>query len=105
MTASLNSLIGKYINQYGYSDVNPIGKIIGIKGKSTLIVQTVKAMISSDWKPEWMPGGFSAICINNAHQRWEFTEEDHHIEIRYSKQFLKRHKVEDHPKSYYDYNF
>jgi len=37
------SLIGKYINQYLWSDVNPVGKIVGVKGKTKVIIQPVVA--------------------------------------------------------------
>ena len=29
-----NELIGKYVNQVLWSDVDPVGKIVGIKGKT-----------------------------------------------------------------------
>lgn len=64
-----------------------------------------------DFKPEWIIGGFSAICTNCEDQKWKY-EEDEHGEIivahwsnkfqrfRYKDMFVSAGRSE-----YYDYNF
>lgn len=97
-------LIGKYINRRGWSDIDPVGRIIGLKGKSTMIVKTVVAT-QNKTKMEYIPGGFSVHCTNNSEQKWEFEERDETSEIRYSKSLFKNHGLSDVPRKYYDYNF
>lgn len=97
-------MIGKYVNRFGWSDVDPVGRIVGIKGKSTMILKPVTA-IKNTTKMEYIPGGFSVHCLNNSEQRWEFMEEDKTFEIRFSKSFLKYHELSDKPRKFYDYNF
>ena len=43
---------------------------------NTLTLRRCKAKHANGWKPEWIPGGFSAICINDEDQRWEYEEDD-----------------------------
>lgn len=38
--------------------------------KTTVTVRFDKATRNPNWKPEWIPGGFSAICTNNEDQQW-----------------------------------
>lgn len=97
-------MTGKYLNRYGYSDVEPVGKIIGVSGKSTLIVQRVEATENTT-KMEFHSGGFSANCSNNEEQKWLFVELDKIIKVRLSKALLRTHKIEDEPGKFYDYNF
>ena len=37
-----------------------------------IVLQRDKAIKANGWKPEFIPGGFSAICINNEDQEWEY---------------------------------
>lgn len=100
------NMIGKYINRYLYSDVQVVGKIVGIKSKTIVEVQRLEARKDPNWKPEWIPGGFSAICLNQNSQEWIFTETDEIIELRLSEGILKRClKIQDVPVEFYDYNF
>lgn len=100
----MKDLIGKYLNRYGYTDVNPVGKIIAVSGKSTLIVQKIYATENTT-EMIFHSGGFSAHCENNSSQKWEFIELEDTIKIRLSKSLLKTHKIEDEPGKFYDYNF
>lgn len=107
MTTNVNvneTLIGKYLNRYGYSDVDPIGKIICIKGKTTVIVKRVEATEQTT-KLDFHVGGFSTYCSNQFAQRWTMVETDETFEVRLGKGYLKRVKIEDEPRKYYDYNF
>jgi hypothetical protein len=99
-------LVGKYINRYGYSDVHVVGKIVGIKSKTIVVVQRVNAEKDPTWKPEWVSGGFSAVCLNQSYQRWIFNETNETFPMRLSAGDLKRaYRIDDKPIEFYDYNF
>jgi hypothetical protein len=105
-TTAEPSLIGKYINEYLWSDVNPVGKIIGVKGKSTLILARVGYTRDETVKMEFIPGGFSAHCVNNHSQKWIYSvDEKDTFTVRLSKSFLRRNRIEDKPYHFYDFNF
>jgi len=105
-TAANSSLIGKYINEYLWSDVNPLGKIIGVKGKSTLILARVNYTRDESVKMEFIPGGFSAHCTNNHTQKWIYSVDDTDVfTVRLSKTFLRRNRIEESPYHFYDFNF
>ena len=55
-------MIGKYINEYLYSDINPIGKIVGIKSKTILYVQPIEAT-ENKTKMDFVPGGFQPTAL------------------------------------------
>lgn len=40
--------------------------------KATVVVQYDKAIRDPSFKPEWTPGGFSAICTNQEQQEWTY---------------------------------
>lgn len=40
--------------------------------EKTLTIQRDKATLDPDFKPEWTPGGFSAICTNSEDQKWTY---------------------------------
>jgi hypothetical protein len=96
-------LIGKYINRHGYSDIDPIGKIVGIKSKTIVYVQPVVAGDNLT-KMEFVSGGFAGHCVNQNEQRYEFTEEGDVFEMRLSNGDKYR-RISDRPIKYYDYNF
>lgn len=97
-------MIGKYLNRYLYSDVYPIGKIVEIKSKTTVIVQRVTPT-ENKTKMKFQLGGFSAHCVNNYAQDYDFILEAERFEIRLSKQFLKYVRIDDQPVYFYDFNF
>lgn len=97
-------MIGKYINERGYSDIYPIGRIIGTRGKTIVIIQPVIAT-ENKTKMEFISGGFAGICINQYEQDWEFEEAGKPFEARLTKGRLKQWRVEDKPRNFYDYNF
>lgn len=101
-----SGMLGKYINTYGWSDVNPLGKIVGIKGKTQLIMARVTAVRDESVKMNFIPGGFSAHCSNNHEQKWIYTvDESDTFTVRVSKSFLKRNRIQDSPLYFYDFNF
>jgi hypothetical protein len=99
-------LIGKYLNRCLWSDVDPIGKIIGIKGKSKVIVQPIVAG-KNKVKMEWVSGGFAGHCVNQGQQEYDFTESGDVFEISLSNASMKNKyiRIHDRPIKYYDYNF
>jgi hypothetical protein len=104
MTNQNQELIGKYLNHIGYSDVNPIGKVIGTKGKTIAIVKRVIAE-EQVTKLQWITGGFSGICTNQCNQEWKYEETEEVFEVRLSKQYLKSVSIDENPRKFYDYNF
>ena len=105
-TTATPSLIGKYINRYLWSDVIPVGKIIGIKGKSTLIMARVNYTRDESVKMNFIPGGFSAHCTNNYAQEWIYTvDETDTFTVRLSNLFLRQCKIDEKPIHFYDFNF
>lgn len=108
MENSNANLVGKYINTYLYSDAHPNGKIIGTRGKTILILAKVTAEKDPAFKPDYVSGGFSAICLNSHNQEWIYTvHEDITFEIRWTpgKTKMGFRQVDEKPYNFYDYNF
>jgi len=101
-----NELIGKYINRVLYSDVDPVGKIVGIKGKTKILIQPVEAS-ENKAKMEYVPGGFAGHCTNMYDQHYDFYEEGEVFEATLSKTAMRKRfwAINDHPRKFYDYNF
>lgn len=104
------SMIGKYVNQYLWSDVNPVGKVIGIQGKSTLICIKVTASENLTRLEDmgFEAGGFYGTYTMQRKQRYEFTEHpDEVFKLRYGKALSKKYFMHlvDAPSKFYDYNF
>jgi hypothetical protein len=99
-------LIGKYINRCLYTDSMPVGKIVGIKGKTKVLIQPVIASANKT-KMEIIPGGFTGHCVNNRDQRYDFIETGEVYEERLSNTKLKDYswRVQDAPSKFHDYNF
>ncbi len=101
-----SELIGKYINHYMWSDVEPLGKIVGVKGKSTLILARVSYKRDESVTMNFIQGGFAGHCANNHSQKWLYTvDEKDTFTVRLGKGFLKRNRIQDAPYHFYDYNF
>ena len=96
-------MIGKYINNHGYSDINPIGKIVGIKSKTIVYVQPVDAGKNLT-QMEFVSGGFVGHCVNQADQSYEFTEVGDVFQMRLGAGD-KSSRISNRPIKYYDYNF
>lgn len=99
-------LIGKYINRVLWSDVDPVGKIVGIKTKTKVIVKRVEAS-ENKTKMQWVVGGFAGHCINQSAQSYDFTITDQTFEVSLSNNSLKKNfwSIDDRPRKWYDYNF
>lgn len=96
-------MIGKYINRYLYTDAYPIGKIVGIKSKTILLVQPVEAT-ENKVKMEFAVGGFSAVCLNQCEQQYDFIEVGEVFEMK-MRANDRQIGITDKPYKYYDYNF
>jgi hypothetical protein len=101
---NLEALVGKYVNQYFYTDIEPVGKIVGFKGKTTIII---KKMYAGDnkTKMEFISGGFAGVCTNQYSQEYDFFELEETITMRVGKSFRKQYGIDEKPRKYYDYNF
>ena len=102
----VQGLEGMYINQHLWSDSNPVGKIISTRGKNFVTIQPVEAS-DNKTKMEFVTGGFSAICLNDSKQEYDFFEVGEPFEARLSKSQLanKYWHIEDAPFKHYDFNF
>lgn len=99
-------LIGKYINRVLWSDVDPVGRIVGIKGKTKVIIQTINAS-KNKTKMQFVAGGFAGHCVNQSAQDYDFILEDYTFEASLSNTSLKKRfwSIDDRPRKWYDYNF
>jgi hypothetical protein len=100
----MENLVGKFVNRRGWSDVNPVGKIIGMRGKTILVIKMVVETIQTQ-EMSFIRGGFAGHCTNMHDQKWEFEEVDNIFELRVSKQFSRQYMIEEAPRKFYDYNF
>lgn len=96
-------MIGKYLNRVLYTDIQPIGKIVGIKSKTTLLVQPI-TVSENKTKMEFIPGGFAGVCINQDKQEYDYTEEGEVFPYRMSVND-RYVRISEKPHYYYDYNF
>jgi hypothetical protein len=94
-----------------YSDVEPY-EIVRIVSDKTIEIRAMKAVRDESVKLEWVPGGFSAICLNDHQQKWLITSDETAkiIRIRLGKNGWKNahggeFRLAEKPVKYYDYNF
>jgi hypothetical protein len=101
-----------YANRIGYSDVTPC-EIIRFVSDKCIEIREMDAVHSPDWKPEFVPGGFSAICTNNGQQHWDCTSNPanpiYRIRLSKNKGWRSAHnasyRLHTQPVKHYDYNF
>jgi len=97
-------IIGKFVSEILYSDINIVGKVVGAYGKTGIIIQKMNATRDTI-KKEYIKGGFSFICLNNSNQEWEFELTDILVKHRLGKKWNKQYMLFNNPTHYYDYNF
>lgn len=75
--------VGDGVSIHGYSDVHPYEVIKVNKSGKKVQIRTMKAELDPSWKPNFIPGGFSAHCDNQSEQKWimESDEEGSVMEI------------------------
>lgn len=77
----------------------------------TLTLRRCKAVLADGWKPEWISGGFSAICTNIESQRWKYEEDENGRIVKaywsdtYGFRVNGSLRVMPGRHEYYDYNF
>lgn len=110
MTDWYNELeVGDKAHIKTYTDISPC-TVIKRTAKS-ITVRVDKAVLDPTWKPEFIPGGFSAHCVNNNEQRWIITDDPNgEIEVfRFHKNvgWVATNGLTLYPKwmKFYDYNF
>lgn len=64
--------VGDHAHICHYSDISPVTVVK--RTAKTITVRYDNAKLDSNWKPEFVVGGFSAHCINNDDQKWIITE-------------------------------
>ena len=99
-------LIGQYVNQSHYTDITPVGKIIGVKGKKTLIIKRVIEKKQTQ-EMNFVAGGFAGHCTNQYDQKWTFEELEDIFEVKMNSKWGQRGQmyISDEPRMFYDYNF
>ena len=103
-----NVKVGDGVTVHLYSDAHAYTVIK--RTANTLTLRRCKATHADGWKPEYIPGGFSVICINDEDQRWQYEEDEDGeiVKANWSKRGFRvygscyvtfgRHE-------HYDYNF
>ncbi len=102
----------KFANHYGYSDVNPYEVVRQISDK-TIEIRAMNAERDPEYKPEFVVGGFSAMCLNQQEQKWIISSKPDArvIRIRLRKDGRwydahgDRYTLGVRPIKFYDYNF
>jgi hypothetical protein len=105
-------MTANFANRYGYSDVEPYEVVRRISDK-TVEVRAMSAERDPSYKPEFVVGGFSAVCLNQREQKWVISSnpEARVIRIRLRKDgrwydsYDNRYGLSDKPRKFYDYNF
>lgn len=77
----------------------------------TITIQQDKATLDSNFKPEWIPGGFAGHCINQEEQTWTYEPNPNGeiLRIRWSEKheawrYLNKNLTMGRHE-FYDYNF
>jgi len=102
----------KYANFHGYTDVEPC-EVVRVVSDRTLEIRRMEADLDPDWSPRYIPGGFSAFCINNSEQEWIiFRNEDNsvfRVRLHKDQKWYDKHGscyvLSDMPRKFHDYNF
>ena len=101
-----------YFNSRGWTDVEPY-EVVRVVSDKTVEIRAMKATQDESWKPNFVPGGFSAVCTNQNEQKWiiESDETAEIIRVRKHKngKWKAAHGGEfrpsDAPRKFYDFNF
>ena len=54
----------KYAMHMAYSDVNPY-EVIKVVSDKCIEIREMKAQLNPSYKPQFIPGGFSVVCLND----------------------------------------
>lgn len=95
-----------------YTDANAYTVIK--KTAKTILIQRDKAILDPSFKPEFVPGGFGAHCVNQEEQRYTYERDPNGETVRcYWSEKLGRYttggdqsiKIRPGRHEFYDYNF
>ena len=104
--------MNQYANHYGYSDVNPF-EVVRVISDKTIEVREMDAERDESVQLEFIPGGFSAHCVNQRDQKWDIKSNPANPVIRirlsakkgWQDKYGRRFRLSDQPIKFYDYNF
>lgn len=107
-----DEMIGKYLCMRLYTDTRLVGRIVGFKSKTVLIIQSMD-VVRNKTKMEFELGGFAANCTNQSEQMWEFVDTNDIYEFKIKPTEMVGFGsnkstglfISDTPKYYYDFNF
>ena len=74
-----------FATMIGYTDRSPF-EVVKVVSDQTLEIRAMKAERNPNWYPEWVAGGFSAICTNDNEQEWIITSAPKATVFRIRKQ-------------------
>lgn len=101
----------QFANEIGYTDVYPYEIVRRVSDK-TIEVRMMDATLDPSWKPEFIPGGFAAHCVNQHSQRWIYTSNQNNAvrRIRLTKKGWRSSGgsmfvLAEAPRKFHDYNF
>lgn len=104
--------VGDGVTMYLWSDAWACTVIA--KTAKTITIQRDMAIRDPNFKPEWIPGGFSAICTNSNDQEWTYERnpKGEIFKCRWSEKYGRYQtgsdgsiKIGRGRHEYYDYNF
>jgi len=102
----------KFANRVGWSDVEPF-EIIRVISDKTIEIRQMNSVKSEGWNPEFVQGGFSAICTNNSEQQWDITPDETmpiirarlHKDGKWRSKHGDVYRLSEKAIKIYDYNF
>ena len=104
-------LSATHANEIGYSDVYPYEIVRRVSDK-TIEIRAMDAALDPEWKPEFIPGGFCAHCVNQHSQRWVYSSNPNNPlrRIRLTKRGWRgvggaKFRLGSAPRKFHDYNF
>lgn len=107
----METLVGKFANLYLYSDVQPY-EIVAVSKTGVLTVRAMdyEEKEGSAEKRTFNIGGFVANCNNHQEYNYKSNESNPLEKVRLRKNGsyysrMGKHKVEDAPRRFYDFNF
>ena len=101
-----------YANFIGYSDVEPY-EVIRVVSDKCLEIRAMDAEKDPAFVPEYVAGGFSAVCMNQQQQKWVITSNPANPVMRirankkkgWANKYGQRFALSNEPIKFYDYNF
>lgn len=101
-----------YANMHGWTDVDPY-EVVQIVSEKLVRIRAMSSVLDPTWSPKRVPGGFSAVCVNQADQKWIITSDPtaqvvnirKHKSGKWKDRGGNEYAMSDSPRRFYDYNF